>query len=60
MSQIPITPGTFSKLNVIKTKALVQRNGSCLTWNNLIETFIELSAKHEKEFYEMLSTIKNE
>lgn len=55
MSQIPVSGVTYSKLNVLKTKSILYKQGISFTWNDIIEAMIEVANKHEQDFYSEIS-----
>lgn len=50
MSQIPVSKQTFSKLNVLKTKAIVHNQGKAMSWDNIITSMISTIDKDEMIF----------
>ncbi|NCD06455.1 MAG: hypothetical protein EOL97_10070 [Spirochaetia bacterium] len=50
MSQIPVSQTTYSKLNILKTKAIVFNKGKSITWDTIIDTLIESANKNENDF----------
>lgn len=57
MVQLSVTENTFTKLNLLKTKSIVHKQGKSVTWNNIIEALIETSNYNENLF---LENIKNQ
>lgn len=53
MSQIPVSKTTFSKLNVLKTKSIVNNEGSSITWDIIIDSLIENASINEKQFLDI-------
>ena len=54
MAQIPTTERTYSRLNVLKAKAIVERNGESVTWDNVISTLCDVAGNHNSEFVEFV------
>lgn len=57
MSQIPISTTTYSKLNLLKTKAIIHNKGVSLTWDNIIEGLINNANHNELQFLNETSII---
>lgn len=60
MSQIPISTTTYSKLNLLKTKAIIHNKGVSLTWDNIIEALINNANLNELQFLDETSNILSE
>lgn len=58
MAQIPIGNETFSRLNVLKAKAVLEREGYSTTWDNIIATMIDVSNNHSDEFVNIIKNKK--
>jgi hypothetical protein len=50
MSQIPISTKTYSKLNVLKTKAIIHNKGISITWDAIVDSLIENANLNENQF----------
>lgn len=58
MAQLPITDDTYSRLSVLKAKAIISKNGSSITWDDIISAQIDISNKHADEFVEFIKMKK--
>ena len=50
MTQLFVKDITFSRLTLLRAKAILKKSGSSVTWNDIILSLIEVTDKHENEF----------
>jgi hypothetical protein len=56
MAQMPINDDTFADFFDFKNKAIQERNGKLVTWDQVMKSIIKVGKKYEKEF---LTNIKD-
>ena len=50
MAQIPVNDNTYSRLSLTKAKAVISKNGACVTWEDVISAMEDVIEKHPSDF----------
>ena len=50
MSQIPIHENTYSRLSLLKSTAIINKNGSCVIWDDVVSAMSDVVNNHKEEF----------
>lgn len=54
MSQIPIHKQNFIRLNRLRSIAIIEKQGSPVTWNDILSTSCDLCDAHPNEFASLI------
>lgn len=53
MAQIPVDgKNTYSRLSVLRAKAIIEKDGISVTWNDVISAMADVVEQHKEEFIE--------